>query len=69
MRVIINYVFLETYYYDDTENSINTITFSIEVILIKNIKIDYIETPEDESNEYFWTISCTFDSKVKYNLI
>lgn len=46
----------------------NNIIFAIEVILIKDIEIDYVEPTFDESNDYVWTISCTYDSKVKYNL-
>lgn len=55
--------FSETYSStDDTEKLINTI-FVIEVILIKNIEIDYINT-QDQSSDYDWTIACTYDRKV-----
>ncbi|KAE9543497.1 hypothetical protein AGLY_002297 [Aphis glycines] len=46
----------------EAENS-TSIVFVIEVILIKNIDIDYINIRND-INQYDWTISCTYDKKV-----
>eukprot|EP00102_Acyrthosiphon_pisum_P026578 XP_016663788.1 PREDICTED: uncharacterized protein LOC100569340 isoform X2 [Acyrthosiphon pisum] len=45
-----------------TENS-TKLVFVIEVILIKNIDIDYINMRND-TNQYDWTISCTYDKKL-----
>ncbi|XP_060881188.1 uncharacterized protein LOC132952776 [Metopolophium dirhodum] len=45
-----------------TENS-TKLVFVIEVILIKNIEIDYINMRND-TNQYDWTISCTYDKKL-----
>jgi len=46
----------------ESENP-TSIVFVIEVILIKNIDIDYINIRND-INQYDWTISCTYDKKV-----
>ncbi|XP_060845427.1 uncharacterized protein LOC132925012 [Rhopalosiphum padi] len=45
----------------ESENP-TSIVFVIEVILIKNIDIDYINIRND-INQYDWTISCTYDKK------
>lgn len=46
------------------EAGISTSTvFVIEVVLIKNIDIDYFNMQND-TNQYDWTISCTYDKKV-----
>ncbi|XP_025198171.1 uncharacterized protein LOC112596622 [Melanaphis sacchari] len=45
----------------EAEN-LTSIVFVIEVILIKNIDIDYINIRND-INQYDWTISCTYDKK------
>lgn len=58
--------FVESYASDDTKKKTNTMLFAIEVILIKNTEIDYTNNTRNESNNYDWTISCTYDQNVTH---
>lgn len=58
--------FVETYACDVTKKITNTMVFAIEVILIKNTEINYTDNTQNESNNYDWTISCTYDQKVTH---
>jgi len=55
------------YLFSESKESVaeNTtkLVFIIEVILIKNVENDYINIRND-TNQYDWTISCTYDKKV-----